>query len=135
MVKQQADYGETWTALAYQQNAPCQNHQSKNSSLAATVLISKLKRFIFEEVAHKDDKLAHTGGHGDERLFSGRAQAQVKLFEDTVMTDRAQSGHVKRAAHGSATAVDSSDSALRATITVVGCHPCQCCRRLPIERP
>ena len=34
MAEQQAAYGEIETALVSQQNAPCQKHQPKNSSLA-----------------------------------------------------------------------------------------------------
>ena len=38
----------------------------------ATVLVGKLKVFIFEETIHEDDQLAHTGRHGDQWFFTCR---------------------------------------------------------------
>ena len=99
----------------------------------ATVLVCKLEVFIFEELVHKDDEFAHAGGHGDEGFLSGGAPAGIKFLQDAVVAHGAQRGHVECAADGSATAVDASDSALFATVTVIGSHPRQCCGRLPGE--
>jgi len=42
------------------------------ASPIATVLVGKLKVFIFEETIHEDDQLAHTGRHGDQWFFTCR---------------------------------------------------------------
>jgi hypothetical protein len=49
-------------------------------------------------VVHEDDEFAHAGGQGHEWLFAGGAQTRIKGFENTIMTDGAQSRHVKSAA-------------------------------------
>ena len=90
------------------------------------MLIGKLEIIIFEETVHEDDKLAHTGGHGDEWFLSRGSQTQIKLFEDAVMAHSTQSRHVERAAHRPTTAIDSSDSVLATTIAVVRGYARQC---------
>jgi hypothetical protein len=37
----------------------------------ASVLIGQLEIIIFEETVHKDDELAHAGGHGHEGFLAG----------------------------------------------------------------
>lgn len=51
---------------------------NKFSSSVATVLIGKLEIIVFKEAIHEDNEFAHTSGHGDERLLSGGAQAQIQ---------------------------------------------------------
>jgi hypothetical protein len=64
------------------------------------VLIGELKIIIFKEAVHKDDELAHAGGHGDEGLLSCCAQAQIERFEDAVVAHGTQGRHEERAPHG-----------------------------------
>ena len=68
---------------------------------------------IFEEVVHEDDELAHTGGHRDERFFSGGAEAQIKVFEDPVMSYGAEDGHVESLPHRPASATNRPEAFLR----------------------
>ena len=93
------------------------------------MLAGKLEIIIFEETVHEDDELAHTGGHGDERFLSCRPQTEVKLFEDAVVPDRAQGGHVKGVSGGTASAADVAQAVLTTTVAVVRSDSCQGRRR------
>lgn len=83
------------------------------------MLTGKLKMGIFQQAVHEDDELAHDRRHGHERWFACRAQAQIKLFEDPVMSDGAQGGHVKGVPGGAASAADVAQAALITTVAVV----------------
>ena len=99
----------------------------------ATVLTGKLKVFIFKEMIHQHDQFAHAGGHGNEGFFAGGEQAGIKRFEDAVMADGAQGGHVEGAAHRAAATTDMAAAFEFTTVTVIGGDARQGRRRLGIE--
>jgi hypothetical protein len=88
----------------------------------ATVLISKLKFFIFEEVVHEHDEFAHTRGEGDQWFFASGPQACIKLFKNAIVPDGAQSGHVKGTSHGSPATADVAYSSKLSAVAVIGSH-------------
>ena len=60
------------------------------------MLVGKLKFLIFEEVVHEDNEFAHARGEGDHWFFACGPQAGIKPFQNAVMPDVAQGGHVER---------------------------------------
>ena len=86
----------------------------------ATVLICKLEFVIFEQVVHEDDELSHAGRQSHQRFFAGGAQAGIKLFEDAIMADGAQGGHVQCTPDGAAAAADMALALEVATVPVIG---------------
>jgi hypothetical protein len=93
---------------------------SPQPSPQATVLIGKLKVFIFKQMIHEDDEFAHAGGHGDERFFTGGEESGIKGFEDAVMADGAQGGHVEGATHGASPATDMAPAFKFPAVAIVG---------------
>ena len=91
----------------------------------ATVLAGKVEVWVFQEAVHEDDEFAHDGSEGDFRWFSGGAEPGIKGFEDVVMADGAQGGHVKRLPDGTAPATDATEAGLMAAVTIVRGDPSQ----------
>ena len=89
--------------------------------------------WLFKQLVHEDDELAHASGDGHEWFLSGRAQAVIKLFEDAVISHRAQRGHVERGENRAATAADVAHAFLSAAVTVVRRDAGQCRSGLAIE--
>ena len=81
---------------------------AKKALLVATVLIGKLEVFIFKEAIHEDDEFAHTGGDCDQWFFTCGPQALIEVFEDAVVPDGTQGGHIEGATHWPASAADVS---------------------------
>ena len=88
----------------------------------ATVLVGKLKFFIFEEVVHEDDEFAHASGHRHQWFFSGGEQARIKLFKNAVMPHGAQGGHVERTPHGPPTAADVAHALQHSAVAIIRGH-------------
>jgi hypothetical protein len=91
-------------------------------SLLATLLIGKMKLFIFEEMIHEDNELAHAGCQGDQRFFTCGSEALIKILEDPVMADGAEGSHIEGATHWSSTAADMPPTRVVTTIAIVGGH-------------
>src|ERR1700761_3260506 len=91
----------------------------------ATVLVCKLEVGIFEETIHEHDEFAHAGDEGDFWFFASGSEAGIKSFEDGIVTDGAQGGHIKGTADGFATACDMTRTRLLPAIAIIGGDTCQ----------
>jgi hypothetical protein len=80
----------------------------------------KGKLWIFDEVVHQDDEFADAGDQGDFRLFTGGAEPQVKGFEEGVVADGAEDGHVESGADGGSSATDVPLAVLASAVLIVG---------------
>ena len=92
-----------------------------------------MKLFIFEEMIHEDDELAHAGCQGDQRFFTCGAEALIKVLEDPVIADGAEGGHIKGTTHWSSTAADMPPTRVVAAIAIIGGHAGQGGSRLWVE--
>ena len=94
------------------------------------MLLGECKFGIFEEAVHEDDEFAQAGHQRHLRFLARRPQLQIKRFEDGVVFDRAQRGHVERATHHAAPAGDVPHPRFISAVLVVGGHARQGSDRL-----
>ncbi len=75
--------------------------------------------WVFEETIEQDDEFAHDGSESDHLDFAGGTKALVKVFEDLIVADGAQSGHVESAAHGGPAPANEAHATSGAPVAVV----------------
>jgi len=81
-------------------------------------LVGKLEIIISEAAVHADDEFAQTGGEGHQGFLASGAPAQIKIFQDALMPNRAQGRQVKRTPHGSSPTADVPHALLSAAVAV-----------------
>lgn len=86
-----------------------------------------MKVFIFEETIHEDDEFAHAGGDCNQRAFAFGTKPLVEVFEDSIVSDGTECGHVEGCANVLSPTSNMAGALVVSAVAIVGSQARQCC--------